>query len=93
MPVPLFPVADEFERSRLDTARTQSSGDLSPKQRADEIADKSVEDSPRLLRVNETQIDRTRIFHSFLDCLLCDFIEYDTARRSFFDAEQIRQVP
>src|SRR5512136_2058167 len=48
----LLPLADQAQSDGLNPAGAQPLADFSPEQRADEIADKTVQDSARLLSLN-----------------------------------------
>ena len=49
-------IDDQAHGDRLDTAGRQAGMDLAPQQRAERVADQAVEDSPRLLRVDEVVV-------------------------------------
>ena len=71
----LLPVDDQAQGDGLDPAGRQPPGDLLPQERADEIAGEPVEDAPRLLGVEQVEIDLAEALEGRLDALLGDLIE------------------
>ena len=55
-------VADHTQRDRLHTTGAESSLDLLPEKRADEVTHHTVEHTSRLLCIHQIFIDGTRLF-------------------------------
>ncbi len=83
---------EEAHGHALDPAGREPRGDLAPQQRADGVADQTVEHAPGLLRVDQARVDRARVLERVEDRLLGDLVE-DHAPHGHLRLEQLDQVP
>ena len=77
----------------LHAPRGQPLLDLHPEQRADLVAHQPVEQTARLLGVNELHIHRARLLDRALDRLFRDLVEFHAAFALRVDAQNGRQMP
>ena len=74
----LLPVHDEPQRDGLDPAGGETAADLLGDERRDAVTDETVQDTARLLRVDEVLVDGPRMLHARFDAGLGDLVEGDT---------------
>ncbi len=79
---------DQANGDRLDPARGQPGPHLPPQDRADPVADETIEDPARFLCIDELQVDRARVPHRLEDRVPRDLRERDPLRLVGRDAEQ-----
>src|SRR5260221_716391 len=79
-------------RGTLKTGRREPTGDLLPEDRRDLVAVEAIEDAARLLRVDETLVDRTRLAERTIDRILRDLVE-DHAPDRNGRLQHLEQVP
>ncbi len=70
-----FPVNDHARRHRLHAARRQTALDLPPEEGGQLVAHNAVENAPRLLCVDQIEIDVARMGNAFLHGTLCDLVK------------------
>ena len=87
-----FFVNDYSERDRLHAPRGKSVLYSFAKKGAELITDESVENSSRLLRIDEIVIYLSRIFQSFFNRSFAYFVELYSLR-DIFQAENFLQMP
>ena len=80
------------ERNGLHATGGDSAAHLVPEQRADLIADKTIENAPRLLRINDVLIDPAGFFDGRANRLRRDFIEEDAEDLGLVPVENFFQV-
>ncbi len=71
----IFAVNHQSRCNRLHTACGKSLSYLFPQQRAELIADNAVKHTPRLLRIDEIQVNRARIFNRMAHDIARDFVK------------------
>ena len=87
-------IAHELQRDRLHAAGAQSAANLVPEQRADLVADQTIEHATRLLGVDHLLVDRRRLVERRQHALLRDLVEHQAADLlAVTAAELFRQVP
>ena len=77
----------------LHAPRGQPLLDLHPEQRADLVAHQPVEQTARLLGVDELHVHRARLLDRALDRLFRDLVEFHAAFALRVDAQNGRQMP
>ena len=83
---------DEPRRDRLDAAGAEAGHDLLPEHGRDLVAVETVEDAPRLLRVDEPHVDLARLLQRPRDRRLRDLVE-DHPLDGNLGLEHLVQVP
>ena len=68
---------DEADRDRLDATGRQAAADLARQQRTERVADETVDDAARLLRVDEVHVDLARMREGLADRRFGDLVEGD----------------
>ena len=89
----VFAVDDQTGRDALHTACGQAALDLAPQERRELIAYDTVEDTARLLRVDQIDVDVARTCDARTDSLLGDLVEGHAARIAILELEQLLDVP
>ena len=72
-----FPLADDPQCDRLDTAGREPAPDLLPQQIGDLVPHQAVDDPAGLLCVDQAPVDLARLLHGGEHGLLGDFVEAD----------------
>ncbi len=89
----VFAVDDQTGRDALHTACGQAALDLAPQERRELIAYDTVEDTARLLRVDQIDVDVARTCDARADSLLGDLVEGHAARIAVLELEQLLDMP
>jgi hypothetical protein len=87
-----LPVDDQPRGDALDPAGREPRRDLAPEHRADLVAVETVEDAPRLLRVDQVHGQLAAVRDGLLDRGPGDLVE-DHAPHRHLRAQQVEQVP
>ena len=88
-----LPLDDEPHGDGLDAAGRQAAPDLARQERAEGVADETVDDSSRLLRIDQVLVDAPRVRERFADRRFGDLAEGDAARLVARDMGGLRDVP
>ena len=88
-----LPLDDEPHRDGLDAAGRQAAANLARQERAEGVADQTVDDAPRLLRVDEVLVDAPRVGERLADRRFGDLAEGDAARLLARHVRRLRDVP
>ena len=89
----VFAVDHDARGHRLHTAGGQAGLDLAPEQRAELIAHDAVENTARLLRVDQILIDLARVLNALGDDLFRDLVERHALGLVIRQIQQLLQVP
>ena len=89
----LFPVDDEPQSHGLDPAGRKAPGDLLPQEGADEIPGQPVEDAPRLLGVEQVEVDLAEVLEGRLDAFFGDLVEGHPEDVRVDVGQQLAEVP
>ena len=89
----LLAVHDQTHGNRLHTSGRQSALDLLPKERAELIADQTIQDAPCLLRIHQINVDLVRIRHARLHAGLGDLVERHAVIRIHVQVQHLCQMP
>ena len=89
----VFAVDDQTGRDALHTACGQTALDLAPQERRELIAYDTVEDTARLLRVDQIDVDVARTCDARADSLLGDLVKGHAAGIFVLELEQLLDVP
>ena len=84
----IFTVYDQASCNRLHAASRQAPLNLAPQKGRQPIAYNTVKDAARLLRINQIQVDITRMRDAVTDGILCDFVEGHALKLPFFQIQQ-----
>ncbi len=88
-----LPIHNEPDGHGLDAAGRQTGADLAPEERAEGVADQAIHDPPRLLGIDEMQVDRSRIGEGLPDGRLRDLAEGDPARPVCREIDGLGDMP
>ena len=88
-----FPVDDESEGYRLNSAGRKLRLDLSPEYGRELESDKSVENSSCLLGIDKVHVDLTGILDCVEDRRLCDFLKYDSSGLALVKPQRFEKMP
>ena len=88
-----FSLDDQPERHRLNASRRQASAHLLPEDRADAVADQTIEHASRLLGVHQIHVDVARMRERFFDGGFGDLVKDDALRARRFDLCRLEQMP
>ena len=86
-------IAHDARRHGLHAACGQTLADLCPEDRADLVADDTVQNASRLLCVDEVHVDRPRLFDRVLYGVCRDLVELDAAFRCRVELQNLRKMP
>ena len=89
----VFAVDHDARGHRLHAAGGQAGLDLAPEQRTELIAHDAVENTARLLRVDQILIDLARVLDALGDDLFCDLVERHALGLVIRQIQQLLQVP
>ena len=89
----VFAVHDQTGRDALHAARGQAALDLAPQEGRQLVAHDAVEDTARLLRVDQIDVDVARVLDAVLDRGLGDLVEGDALGVLVLQLEQLLDVP
>jgi len=88
-----LPFHDHADGDGLDPSGAEAAADFAPEERAQAVADQSVQDTARLLGVDQVHINPARVGERLLYGRLGDFVEDDPAQLGRADAGDLGQMP
>ena len=86
-------VPDQPHGHALHAACGQAAADLFPQERAQFVADQTIQLAPGLLGVEQVDIDGARVGHALLDALLRDLVKGHAVGCAGVQPQNVRQMP
>ena len=83
----------ELQRDGLHAAGAHPTPHLVPEERADLVADETVEDPPRLLRIDHLHVDVQRLLDRLENCFFCDLVEHQPTDLASAAPELFGEMP
>ena len=89
----VFALHDYSQGHGLDAPGREPTSDLLPEERADFVADQSVQNAPGLLGIDQIHVDLTRVLEGVLDGFFGDFVEFHAVSRRALQLGGLDEMP